>query len=103
MGVGVAVRFLQRVLTGLNRGGRDYPDLVVDGVAGPKSAAALRSLIRLRGRAGRDVVLALLNALQGARYLDLCEGREANENFLFGWALNRLAITDHGPLLRPAA
>ncbi len=86
MGVGVAGRFLQRVLNALNRGGRDYPDLVVDGVAGPATANALRALLARRGVEGLDVVLAYLNALQGARYIELAEAREANEDFIFGWA-----------------
>lgn len=86
MGVSVACRFLQRVLNALNRGGTDYPDLVVDGVAGPATAQALRALLRLRGAEGRTVVLRYLDALQGARYVDLAEQRVANETFMFGWA-----------------
>lgn len=86
MGVGVAGRFLQRVLNVLNRGGRDWPDIVVDGVAGPASASALRALLKRRGAEGRVVLLAYLDALQGARYVDLGEARVANEDFIFGWA-----------------
>lgn len=93
MGVTVAVRFLQRALNTLNRRGRDFADLVVDGVAGPASASALRSLVKARGRPGRAVLLAYLNALQGARYVDLAEAREANEDFIFGWGASRLGIT----------
>lgn len=90
MGVGVAVRFLQRVLNVLNRGGRDYPDLLVDGVAGPATATGMRGLVRARGAPGRAVLLGYLNALQGARYIELAEGRAANEDFVFGWGLQRL-------------
>ncbi|AOW22715.1 MULTISPECIES: glycoside hydrolase family 108 protein [Sphingomonas] len=85
-GVAIAGRFLQRVLNVLNRAGRDYPDLVVDGVAGPATADALRALIRVRGREGRDALLAYLDALQGARYVEIAEARAANEAFTFGWA-----------------
>ena len=85
-GVAIAGRFLQRVLNVLNRAGRDYPDLVVDGVAGPATADALRALIRVRGREGRDALLAYLDALQGARYVEIAEARAANEAFPFGWA-----------------
>lgn len=95
MGVGVAVGFLQRVLNVLNRGGSDYPDLLIDNMAGPATAAALRAVIRLRGAEGRDVVLRYLDALQGARYVTLAESRAANETFVFGWA-KRL-----GPTLLP--
>jgi len=37
------------------------------------------------------VLLTALNCSQGARYLELAEGREKNEDFLFGWVLNRVA------------
>lgn len=86
MGVAVACRFLQRVLNVLNRGGRDYPDLVVDGVAGPASARSLKAYLSRRGAEGRRALLDFLNALQGARYVELAEAREANEAFVFGWA-----------------
>ncbi len=92
MGVSVAVIFLQRVLNALNRQGRDYPDLKVDGNAGPATATALRALIARRGIVGRNAVLTYLNALQGARYVELAEGRAANENFMLGWA-QRVAFT----------
>ncbi|MBX9816072.1 MAG: hypothetical protein K2X76_15345 [Sphingomonas sp.] len=85
-GVGYAVRYLQRVLNALNRQGRDYPDLAIDGSAGPKTRDAMRALYRVRGAAGRQVLLTYLNALQGARYIDLAEARQANEDFIFGWA-----------------
>lgn len=98
MGVSVPVHWLQRILNVLNRGGRDYPDIAVDGVAGKATADALRAFIRLRGRQGRDVVIALLNAMQGSRYVQLCEARVANEDFMFGWARARLQIVDNGAL-----
>jgi hypothetical protein len=31
-----------------------------------------------------------LNCSQGARYLELAEGREANEDFLYGWVKERV-------------
>ncbi|MBZ6383139.1 glycoside hydrolase family 108 protein [Sphingomonas sanguinis] len=101
MGVGVAVTFLQRVLNALNRQGRDYPDLKVDGSAGPATAAALRALIARRGIVGRNAVLIYLNALQGARYIELAELRAANEDFVLGWA-QRVAFT-FPPTIRKAA
>lgn len=97
MGVDVAGRFLQRMLNVLNRGGRDWPDLLVDGVAGGKTAGALAALLRLRGAAGRDHLLAYLDALQGARYVELAEARAANEDFVFGWGL-RISPIGRGPL-----
>ena len=90
MGPAVAVTFLQRALTALNRNAKDYPDLVPDGRIGPASLAALDSFFALRGRSGETVLLHALEALQGERYLRLAERRPANEAFLYGWLANRI-------------
>ena len=91
MGPAVAVTFLQRALTALNRNGNDYPDLVPDGRIGPRTLAALDSFLELRGRSGGEtVLLRALEALQGERYLRLAERRPANEAFLYGWLANRI-------------
>lgn len=90
MGPAVASRFLQRALNALNRRGIDYADIGADGVAGPATRSALSAYVEKRGREGERRLLALLNALQGSRYVELCEGRQANENFMYGW-LDRVA------------
>ena len=91
MGPAVAATFLQRALTALNRGGKDYPDLVPDGRVGPATLAALDAFLEVRGnRGGETVMLRALEALQGERYLRLAEKRPANEAFLYGWLANRL-------------
>jgi lysozyme family protein len=97
MGPAVAVTFLQRTLTALNRNGSDYPDLVPDGRIGPGTLAALDTFLKLRGGAfgertatGETVLLRALEALQGERYLRLAERRPANEAFLYGWLANRV-------------
>lgn len=91
MGPAVAVTFLQRALTALNRNGTDYPDLVPDGRIGPRTLAALDAFFRLRGKTqGETVLLRALEALQGERYLRLAERRPANEAFLYGWLANRI-------------
>jgi lysozyme family protein len=91
MGPAVATTFLQRALTALNRGGKDYPDLTPDGRIGPHTLAALDSFLETRGkRAGETVLLRALEALQGERYLRLAERRPANEAFLYGWLANRI-------------
>jgi lysozyme family protein len=90
MGPAVATTFLQRALTALNRNGKDYPDLVPDGRAGPRTLAALDGFLEARGKAGgQAVLLRALEALQGERYLRLAERRPANEAFLYGWLANR--------------
>ena len=91
MGPAVAATFLQRALTALNRGGKDYPDLVPDGRIGPASMAALDAFLEARGnKGGETVLLRALEALQGERYLRLAEKRPANEAFLYGWLANRI-------------
>jgi len=85
MGPTVASRFLQRSLNALNQRGADYADIAVDGAAGPGTRTALTKYLAKRGPEGEARLLALLNALQGARYVELCEGRQANETFMYGW------------------
>ena len=92
MGPVVAGRFLQRALNALNRQGADWADVAVDGAIGARSLAGLAALLRRRGAEGERVVLLALNALQGARYIELAEGRAANESFLFGWIGKRVAM-----------
>ncbi len=91
MGPGMAGAFLQRSLNALNRQGRDWPDVPVDRVIGAATLAALRRLHHVRGDAGVAVLLKAINALKGARYIELAEGRAANESFLFGWLAERVA------------
>ena len=91
MGPAVAVTFLQRALTALNRGGTDYPDLTPDGRIGPITISALKAFFEARGtEKGETVLLRALEALQGERYLRLAEKRPANEAFLYGWLANRI-------------
>jgi len=90
MGVGVASGFLQRALNALNRQGRDYRDLAVDRVIGPRTLAALQAFLTVRGASGETVLMKAIEALQGARYIDLAERRPANEAFLYGWLANRI-------------
>ena len=91
MGPAVAVTFLQRALTALNRSGKDYADLVPDGRIGDVTLAALDAYFAVRGQSGgQTVLLRALEALQGERYLRLAERRPANEAFLYGWLANRI-------------
>src|SRR3954452_19234497 len=91
MGPAVAITFLQRALTALNRNGKDYPDLVPDGRVGVATLGALDAFLAVRGQSsGETVLLRALEALQGERYLRLAERRPANEAFLYGWLANRI-------------
>ena len=93
MGPAVAITFLQRALTALNRNGKDYPDLTPDGRVGPTTLGALDAFMKQRGTSGETVLLRALEALQGERYLRLAERRPANEAFLYGWLANRIGET----------
>jgi lysozyme family protein len=91
MGPAVAVTFLQRSLTALNRNTKDYPDLIPDGRIGPTTLAALQTFLDARGgNSGETILLRALEALEGERYLRLAERRPANEAFLYGWLANRI-------------
>lgn len=92
MGTGTAGKFLQRSLNALNRQGVDYADIAVDGAVGPRTVAAVRSFFAKRGKPGESVLLKALNCLQGARYIELSEQRQANEDFTFGWLANRVGF-----------
>jgi lysozyme family protein len=83
--------WLQRWLNGFNRRGRDYADLRVDGALGPVTLAALKAFLETRAPEGEGVLFAALNCSQGARYLELAEGRESQESFLYGWVRGRVA------------
>lgn len=86
MGTTVAARFLQRALSALG----DTP-LVQDGNIGGVTIAALKAFLDKRGAEGERRLLALLNAEQGVRYLEITEARSANRAFLYGW-LARIAV-----------
>ena len=91
-GQAVAAKFLQRALNAFNREARIYPDITVDGQLGIRSLAALRAYLEHRGAEGEEVMLKALNCLQGERYIELAEGRPANEEFVWGWIRTRVEL-----------
>lgn len=82
MGPAVAITFLQRALTALNRNARDYADLTPDGRIGAQTLAALDAFLTVRGASGETILLRALEALQGERYLRLAERRPAGQRGL---------------------
>ncbi len=92
MGVVIAVKFLQRSLNALNKRAAMYSDIGVDGYIGNQTIAALSAYFNHRGLDGEVVMLKALNCLQGARYIELSEAREANESFTYGWLRERVVI-----------
>jgi lysozyme family protein len=90
MGPAVAVGFLQRALNSFNRNGRDWADLARDNRMGPMTEGAVAAMLALRGARGETVLVKAVNALQGARYIELGEARPANQSFMFGWFDTRI-------------
>ncbi len=88
MGVGTAIGFLQRSLNVLHPAGAA---VLVDGRIGPATLAAVGGLITRRGARGEAVLVRALNALQGARYIEIAENRPAQQVFVFGWLAERVA------------
>lgn len=85
-------KWLQIALNAFNNGGKDWPDLVVDGGVGPGTIAALTTfLTRRKNDDGERVMLVALNCQQGARYLELCQTNRKLEDFEYGWLRNRVA------------
>lgn len=91
MGPNTASRFLQRALNVLNRGATAYPDIVADGQIGRMTLFALDQYLDQRGAVGVTVLLSALNGLQAARYIEIAEERPSQEEFEYGWLLNRVA------------
>jgi lysozyme family protein len=90
-GPGRPGKWLQRALNLLNRQAKLFADLEVDGVLGQQTQLALLYVLGHRGIDGETVILRALNCLQGAYYMEITENRAANEEFFFGWMLNRVA------------
>lgn len=88
-GVGKAQEFFERALNLGNRAERDYPNVPVDRKMGDLDLKYLETLVTRRTEAG---VVKLLNVLQGARYVEVCEAKEKNEEYLWGWLTNRVVL-----------
>lgn len=86
MGTGIAEIFLQKALNVTNKNQTIYGNLKVDGVVGPKTITILNS------HPNPDLVLKVMNVLQGARYVNLCEANEKLEDFITGWINNRVTV-----------
>lgn len=87
MGPRRAAIFLQRGLNVLNNRGALYKDVSPDGKIGPATLEALEGYLENRDR---SALLKAMNCLQGAFYIELCEKREKDEKFLYGWLKHRV-------------
>jgi lysozyme family protein len=82
MGVGRAVTFLQKALNVLNRNQLLYPDMVEDGDYGPTTHKALQVLLNENGT---EVLVKMLNVLQGMHYIEYMNKSPKQEKYARGW------------------
>lgn len=87
-GMVTAIKWLQRALNIFNRGGKDYPDMTVDGYLGNQTLECLNTLIKRRGP---GLILKALNAEQGMHYIVIAEKNPDLEDFEAGWWANRVS------------
>lgn len=92
MGSAIAVMFLQTSLNSFNRQGKLYADIKEDGAIGKTTLDTLHRYFATRGVNGVSVMLKAMNCLQGARYIELGQRRQQNEEFTFGWFDNRVNL-----------
>lgn len=92
MGTTTATKFLQHGLNLFNKQATLYADIDVDGGLGAGTLAAFDAYIKARGTQGELVMMRFLNAAQGGRYADITEAAPKNEEFIFGWFLNRVVV-----------
>ncbi len=92
MGTGKAAEFLQIALNAFNRQAKDYPDIPEDGDIGPATLRALQMFAKHRGAEGIEVLRRAIGCLQGARYIEIARARQKNEDFVYGWIKNRVAL-----------
>jgi lysozyme family protein len=92
MGQAAAGKFLQRALNTLNRRGRHYPDIAVDGAIGRMTLHSIDQLVNARGADGLKVLLWMCNSQQSVRFMEISEANPSQEDFSFGWQLNRAIL-----------
>jgi lysozyme family protein len=83
MGGSIAVKFLQEALNLLNKNGKSFIDIKVDGVMGPNTIAMANKY------PNEKALLKTLNGLQFGRYRNICNEDPTQEVFFLGW-LNRV-------------
>ena len=89
VGVGRAAKWLQTALNVLNRAGKLYPDIKVDGHPGPATVAAMKALA-LKDYDADRYLSGAINLQQGAFYITLAAKREKDEAFIRGWLRGRV-------------
>lgn len=90
MGPSTQIKWLQRWLNAFNLKGTLYPDMLVDGIVGPRLLTALDIYLKKRGTEGEAALIKAINCSQAVRYLELAEASSNNETFIYGWLVNRV-------------
>jgi lysozyme family protein len=83
MGVRRAASFLQEGMNYLNRNEQLYKNLVVDGFIGPITIKTMNYILTQRG--DEEVLLKIMNVLQGMHYLNFIKQSPTQERFARGW------------------
>lgn len=86
-GPGRSSRWFQESLNALNRGGKDYPLISVDGKVGPGTIGAYKSLVKVRGEVRAcEMIIKSLDARQYMHYASLTNLKD----FTPGWVDHRI-------------
>lgn len=85
MGIPIASKMIQEACNLLNKQGKSYPDIDVDGIIGKNSLKTINE------HPDKRKLYNLLNVLQGSRYVELTRKTPSQEVFLNGW-LERVDI-----------
>jgi len=82
MGISRAATFLQTALNVLNRNQQLYPDILEDGILG---AETLLTLEKYQKKDKIDLLLKIINVLQGYHYIQYMKKDPRQEKFARGW------------------
>lgn len=89
-GVARSIRYLQEGLNLLNRDGKNYADLKIDGKLGNQTLSTLKEFLNLENDQP-DYLLKTLNVLQASFYIDIMRRDTTQQRFARGW-LNRVDL-----------
>ena len=90
-GVSRSSTWFQKSLNSLNRGGKDYPMVTVDGKVGKSTIAAYDALKSKRGKIQAcEMVVKLMDAQQAVHYMSLTKLYD----FTPGWVAHRIGNVD---------
>lgn len=80
-------RWFQITLNSLNRGGKDFPQINVDGKVGPATIQSYKSLEKVRGKVPAcELTIKMLDAQQASYYMSLTN----MSGYTVGWIANRI-------------